>query len=78
MSYRSKHGITPVRRGKLNALSISRDFNFNPEKTYPVLLFTPHMDNTDEHFHIELNRAQALKLRDWLTQWLNDSRSTKR
>lgn len=68
MSYYDKHGITKIKQG-INALSISRDYDVNPDHHYPVLLFTPGL-NTNEHFHIELNRGEAKKLRDWLNLWL--------
>ena len=34
-------------------------------------LFTPNMDDTTNHFHIELPLLQAEKLHKWLGEYLN-------
>jgi len=80
MSYKSKFGGTDIIKSKFNNLQISYDANdskdlFKPDrkKIYPVLLFTPNTDNF-QHFHIELNKGQAKKLRDWLDAYLKDTK----
>lgn len=71
MTYHDKYGKTHIKRG-IGALSISRDFDTNPDYHYPVLLFTPSgiEKASEEHFHIPLSRLEAKKLRDWLNLWL--------
>jgi hypothetical protein len=58
--------ITP---GPYDALSISLDYDDDPQKLFPVFLFVPIMDQP-EHWHIQLNREQAVKLRDWLNDYM--------
>jgi hypothetical protein len=72
MSYKTKFGITNIRASKVDTLSISWDYDVNPKKKYPVFLFTPDMNDTNEHYHIALTPAQARKLRDWLSEYLKD------
>lgn len=59
-----------IRSAPLHNLEISLDYDTDPLKTYPVLLFIPHTRNTDEHYHIDLNKTQATALRDYLSEWL--------
>lgn len=33
-----------------------------------MILFTPDMQNTNNHYHVELNRDQATMLRDFLSE----------
>ncbi len=35
-----------------------------------VVLYTPDMSNTGEHYHIDLSIKQSRDLRDWLTSFL--------
>jgi hypothetical protein len=68
-----RYGITQIRDGRRDNLSIGLEYDDNPEdaaQLYPVFLFTPDMRNTIEHHHIPLNVSQAKQLRDWLTQFL--------
>jgi hypothetical protein len=60
--------IVSINRG----LDISRDYNFKPRAFFPVFLFTPHISDPNNHFHISLTKTQARKLRDWLTDYLKD------
>lgn len=62
--------ITPQRR--FDNLSISLDYHTDPDETYPVLLFVPDT-NDPNHYHIELDREQAERLRNWLDIYLNRS-----
>jgi hypothetical protein len=73
MSYRSKYGVTKIKPKKMHNLQINWDWDYTPLKQYPVLLFTPDMDNTDYHYHIELNRTEAKKLKKWLDDFLKDT-----
>ncbi len=41
--------------GPRDALSISRDYDTDPEQTYPVFLFVPD-ENKPEHWHLKLTR----------------------
>jgi hypothetical protein len=70
MAYKNKFGITKIRKSSTDKLDISWDYDTDPEKRYPVLLFTPSMENTDEHFHITLNRREAETLKTWLGEFL--------
>ena len=76
MSYNSKHGITEVRKGKISHLDISLDYDTDESKKYPVFLFTPVINNTDDHYHIELTYKEAKVLNEWLNSYLNDYRDT--
>lgn len=64
-----------IRDAALRNLEISLDYDTDPLKTYPVLLFVPHLRNPDEHFHVDLNKEQAKTLRDYLDEWLAGSQS---
>ena len=77
MSYKSRYGSTSIRPGRIDNLDIGWDFEddeTDKRQRKPVFLFTPDMKNTVNHHHIELSRAQAKKLRDWLTAYLKDTR----
>lgn len=54
------------------SLSISRDYNTRPSFFFPVFLFTPDPNDTNNHFHISLTKKQAIKLRDWLNKYIRD------
>jgi len=51
-------------------LSISLDYDTDPDKVYPVLLYIPDIRQF-EHHHISLNKKQARKLHKWLGKYLN-------
>lgn len=63
--------ITKVKKGKTDNLSISLDYDRDESKKYPVLLYTPNMDRTEDHFHIALTKKEAKSLRDWLDNYLD-------
>lgn len=74
---KNEYGILVVRDSKVNNLQISWDFDVldDYEKSkYPVFLFTPDMENTQKHYHIELSRKEAKQLRNWLNDYLEDHR----
>jgi len=57
-------------KGDFNNLSISEDSDY--EGSLAVFLFTPSMKNLNIHYHIDLNKRQAKKLRDWLNKFLEE------
>lgn len=63
---------TQICPGPYDDLCIVMDYNDDPKDPHPVMLFTPDMNDTDEHYHIELTREQATVLRNWLDKYLND------
>jgi hypothetical protein len=71
---RNRYGVTQIKPGVIDNLSINWDFDYNENKRlrFPVFLFTPWMKDTKTHYHIRLNRTQARKLRDWLNDYLAD------
>jgi hypothetical protein len=73
MGFRNKFGVTKIKK----TLDINYDADYfedlkSKKKIYPVLLFTPLMDqnNTDIHYHIQLTRKEAEKLSIWLNEYL--------
>lgn len=77
MAYKDKHGITDIKDKEVNALSISRDtdMDFNDGSEFPiaVLLYTPSMRNTDVHYHIDLNVAEAKELMKWIKKFVKEN-----
>lgn len=63
--------MTKVKKGKTDNLSISLDYDRDESKKYPVLLYTPNMERTEDHFHIVLTKKEAKSLRDWLDNYLD-------
>jgi hypothetical protein len=77
MSYKDRYGITKIVDDKSDNLSVSWDYDSNKDdltQRRPVFLYTPWMDNTDDHYHIELTRNQAIVLRDWLNDYLEETK----
>jgi hypothetical protein len=72
MSYASKFGATKIRQGKVDNLQINRDKTLEGEAAHPVLLYTPNMNDLNNHFHIPLTWKQAVKLKSWLDAYLGD------
>lgn len=66
--------VGKIRDTERDNLQISEDTDFD-EKPIAVLLFTPDMDNTSEHHHIELDREQATALKQWLHEYLERTAS---
>jgi len=67
----NKYGVYSIKTG----LSISWDYDTSPSdksQRSAVFLFTPNPNNTDDHHHIEMDREQAQKLRDWLDAFIKD------
>lgn len=59
--------ITP---GPAYALSVSLEYEEDPEEACPMLLFVPD-ETKPEHFHIPLDREEAEKLYYWLRDFLD-------
>ena len=72
MSYKDRFAITDIRKGRKDNLSINMDENPESETDDigAILLFTPDMENTIEHWHVPLDVKQATVLRDWLNEFL--------
>lgn len=58
-----------LRSDKRDNLVISEDVDFD-ETPQAVLLYTPDMDDTSDHSHIELDINQAEKMYAWLGRFL--------
>ena len=85
MAYKNRYGITnikPFTKHGFDCLDISFEADngmsdqrelpkWDPTKCHPVFLWTPKKDGYD-HDHIILNRTQAKRLHQWLTEYLDD------
>lgn len=78
MAYKSKYGVTAIIDKDMNNLIVSRDtdtdFESDSDEEFPVavLMYTPTMKNTDVHYHIPLNVAQAKELAKWLKKFVKE------
>lgn len=72
MGYRNKFGGTELVDNMFGNLSIGWDYDTNPEKKYPVFLYTPDMKNTNVHYHVPLTKRNAKRLKKWLAEYLKD------
>jgi hypothetical protein len=80
MAYKNKFGITKIVDKKRDNLSVSFDTGtrrIKKDEVGVVFLYTPDMD-TQEHYHIELNRQEASLLKDWLEAFLNEPNNLAR
>ena len=59
-----------IRRKPHYNLIIAQDCDQGPRQLHPVFLFTPDLDDTDLHFHIDLTNAEAMRLYLWLGEHL--------
>lgn len=60
--------VLKIREEKIENLSISEDIGFEDEPI-AVLLFTPNTEKFD-HWHIELDVDQCVKMREWLDEFI--------
>lgn len=67
--------ILHLRTGRRDNLDISRDTDMDGGPI-AVFLFTPDMDDTSDHYHIELDLETCGKLHDWLGRFLRDNKRT--
>jgi hypothetical protein len=58
--------------GRIDNLLIGEDTSRYDDSQVAVLLFTPDMSDTSEHFHIELSRERVQALASWLQEWLEE------
>ena len=69
--YKDKHGITKITDRIYDNLMISWDTSYEGgESRIAMLLYTPTMNNTKEHYHIDLDKDDARVLRDGLNDYL--------
>ena len=65
MQYDIKHQV--IVKGGFEELSISLQYDTDPDDLYPVLLYIPDK-RQPEHHHIHLDSKTALILNNWLTR----------
>lgn len=58
-----------IRDSQINNLIISEDTDENANPI-AVLLYTPNMSDTQNHFHIELDMNKAAEMHAWLGDFL--------
>lgn len=75
---KNRHGITDIRPGDRDNLVLHWDYDTNPKNHYPVLFYTPDMNNTDTHYHIQLNLIQAKKMHKWLSAFIKNKKRKKK
>jgi len=66
VSYRHDYDHLVVKGSDRKNLQISWDFEDNIQKRFPILLFTPDLNDASVHYHISLNMNEAMRLKDWL------------
>lgn len=66
--YKDRFGITDIANTKYDNLIISID---EIDEPVAMMLYTPNIDEED-HFHIAINKEQAVILRDWLSEFIKD------
>lgn len=71
MSYKDRFGITDIKSDPFHNLSISWE-PVDKESKIPVLLFSPSMNDSANHYHIEMTKEEAKILKEWLTLYLED------
>lgn len=67
-----KYLIEKIKTGTTDNLSLSCDCDDDYEVVadrFPVMLYTPDMSNTSEHFHISFSDVEAYKLSRWLDKY---------
>ncbi len=75
MGYRNKYGRTVLKKERFNNLQLGWEYDRDPKKNFPSLLFTPDMNNSNVHYHIDLrSKKQVQKLHKWLTEYLKDKK----
>lgn len=71
---KEKYKVTEIVPDNRDNLSISMDYDDDwdeVQQRFAVMLFTPDMNDTTEHWHIQLDDNQAKKLHSWLGDFLN-------
>jgi len=75
MSYKDRYGGTDIIRTKCNNLQIGWDYESDPEnikERFAVMLYTPWMGDTTNHYHIPFNLKQAKTLHKWLGEFIKE------
>lgn len=72
MAYKDLHGITEIKGGRYNNLSISYERDEEESDPYPMFLFIPDKEKS-EHYHIELNKRQLSDLGRWINEFLKNN-----
>lgn len=72
--YKDIFGITQIKEGKVDNLSISVDLFDEP---VGVFLYTPWMEETNNHFHVRMKKEEIEHLRDWCNEFLADDVKNK-
>lgn len=67
--YEDIFGSTMIRDTEHDNLKISIDVM---DKPVAVFLYTPSMRETKCHYHIEMDKKQAIELRTWLNSFIAD------
>ena len=77
-----RYMVTKIRDTKVNNVSMSIDegttLDGPDDEIVAVMLYTPWMGDTNEHYHISFNREQAISLKEWLDDFLNEPDIKKR
>ena len=77
MAYEDRFGVTKIRTGQRDQLSISYDYcTVGAEadekmKRYPMFLYVPDPEESD-HSHIGITTEQAVMIRDWFVAYCDD------
>jgi hypothetical protein len=75
VAYEDRYGSTEIKPEKFYNLSIGWEYENDPEdlsQRFPVLLFTPDMENTINHHHISFTLGEARILHEWLGKYLSE------
>lgn len=64
--------IDTIRDKPLDNIGMSIDESVENDEICAMMLFTPDMGDTDEHFHISFDREQATALRNWFNKFLRE------
>lgn len=75
MAYKDRYGSTIIRGDRRDNVSIGWDYDddeADKSQRYASILYIPDTQDS-EHSHINLTREQALVLRNWLIDFLNDT-----
>lgn len=52
-------------------LAVYEEIGNDDKEVVVGILWVPHIEHTD-HDHIEFSKEEAIKLRDWLTEFINE------
>jgi hypothetical protein len=81
MSFEDRFGVTKIIDARRDNLSVSFDKGTRriaDNDVGVVFLYTPDMQNTNTHYHIDLTKEEAIKLKNWLDSFLNESSMVER